>query len=147
MEFIMDVNCLSCSVCCNRRPETQWVVNNRHLLLTVLGLKSKITAPAESVSGEGPLPGTYMAIVPLSSQGRRDEGALWGLFHCLVTKSCLTFCGPMDCSPPGSSVHWISQAIILGLLYKGTNPIHKGSTLMTYSASKGPTSKCYHTGG
>ena len=26
---------------------------------------------------------------------------------------CLTFCGPMDCSPPGSSVHEIFQARIL----------------------------------
>ena len=24
------------------------------------------------------------------------------------------FCDPMDCSPPGSSVHWISQARMLG---------------------------------
>ena len=24
---------------------------------------------------------------------------------CLVTESCLTLCDPMDCSPPGSSVH------------------------------------------
>ena len=24
---------------------------------------------------------------------------------CLVTQSCLTVCDPMDCSPPGSSVH------------------------------------------
>ena len=24
---------------------------------------------------------------------------------CLVTQLCLTFCNPMDCSPPGSSVH------------------------------------------
>ena len=32
---------------------------------------------------------------------------------CLVTKSCLTLCDPMDCSPPGSSVHGISQARIL----------------------------------
>ena len=29
------------------------------------------------------------------------------LFVCLVTQSCLTLCGPMDCSPPGSSVHGI----------------------------------------
>ena len=29
---------------------------------------------------------------------------------CLVTKSCLTLCNPMDYSPPGSSVHGISQA-------------------------------------
>ena len=32
---------------------------------------------------------------------------------CVVTQSCLTFCDPMDCSPPGSSVHGISQARIL----------------------------------
>ena len=27
-----------------------------------------------------------------------------------VTQLCLTLCGPMGCSPPGSSVHRISQA-------------------------------------
>ena len=31
----------------------------------------------------------------------------------LVSKSCLTLCNPMDCSPPGSSVHEISQTRIL----------------------------------
>ena len=31
----------------------------------------------------------------------------------LVTQSCLTLCGPMDCSPQGSSVHGILQARIL----------------------------------
>ena len=30
---------------------------------------------------------------------------------CLVTKSCLS-CEPMNCSPPGSSVHRISQAVL-----------------------------------
>ena len=30
-----------------------------------------------------------------------------------VTQSCLTLCDPTDCSPPGSSVHGISQARIL----------------------------------
>ena len=28
----------------------------------------------------------------------------------LVTQLCLTLCNPMDCSPPGSSVHGVSQA-------------------------------------
>ena len=28
----------------------------------------------------------------------------------LITQSCLTLCDPMNCSPPGSSVHGISQA-------------------------------------
>ena len=32
---------------------------------------------------------------------------------CSVAHSCLTFCHPMDCSPPGFSVHGISQARIL----------------------------------
>ena len=31
---------------------------------------------------------------------------------CSVAHSCLTFCDPMDCSPPGFSVHGISQARI-----------------------------------
>ena len=30
-----------------------------------------------------------------------------------VAQSCLTLCSPMDCSPPGSSVHGIFQARIL----------------------------------
>ena len=30
-----------------------------------------------------------------------------------VTQSCLTLCDPMDCSPPGSSIHGIFQARIL----------------------------------
>ena len=29
--------------------------------------------------------------------------------HVLVTESCLILCDPMDCSPPGSSVHGDSQ--------------------------------------
>ena len=31
----------------------------------------------------------------------------------LVAQSCLTFCNPMGCSPPGSSVHGILQARVL----------------------------------
>ena len=31
---------------------------------------------------------------------------------CLVAKSCLTFCDPMECSLPGSSVYAVSQATI-----------------------------------
>ena len=32
---------------------------------------------------------------------------------CTPLQSCLTLCNPMDCSPPGSSVHGILQARIL----------------------------------
>ena len=31
----------------------------------------------------------------------------------LVAPSCPTLCNPMDCSPPGSFVHWILQTRIL----------------------------------
>ena len=43
---------------------------------------------------------------------------------CLVTKSCLTLCYPVDCSPPGSSVHGISQARVLEWV---AIPFSKGS--------------------
>ena len=36
-----------------------------------------------------------------------------GLSCWLVAQSFLTLCNPMDCSPPDSSVHGISQARIL----------------------------------
>ena len=35
------------------------------------------------------------------------------LFWCSVTQACLTLCNPMDCSPPGSSVHGISRGRIM----------------------------------
>ena len=38
---------------------------------------------------------------------------LWHVWVWMCAKSCLTLCNPMDYSPPGSSVHAISQARIL----------------------------------
>ena len=35
---------------------------------------------------------------------------LWCFCFCLIAKSCLLFYDPLDCSPPGSNVHGISQA-------------------------------------
>ena len=37
----------------------------------------------------------------------------WWKVKALVDESCPTLCDPMDCSPPGSSVHGILQARIL----------------------------------
>ena len=48
-----------------------------------------------------------------------------GTLHCcLVAKLCPTLCDPMDCGPPGSSVHRISQARILEchFLFQGIFP-------------------------
>ena len=36
-----------------------------------------------------------------------------GVCVCWVTQSCLTLCNLVNCSPPGSSVHGISQPIVL----------------------------------
>ena len=51
---------------------------------------------------------------------------------CLVSQSCLTLCDPMDCSPPGSSVHGDSpgkdtgvgcHALLQGIFpAQGSNP-------------------------
>ena len=46
----------------------------------------------------------------------------------LVTQSCLTLCNPMDCSPPGSSVHGILQARILEWV---AFPFNRGSSQPT----------------
>jgi len=46
-----------------------------------------------------------------------ERKVVWPLWRtvcvCLVTQAYPTPCDPMDCSPPGSSVHGILQAIIL----------------------------------
>ena len=44
---------------------------------------------------------------------------------CSVAQSCLTRCNPKDCSPPGSSVHAILQARILGWV---AMPFSRGSS-------------------
>ena len=42
----------------------------------------------------------------------RDKLGDWG-WHIRTVILCLPLCDPMDCSPPGSSVHGILQAGIL----------------------------------
>ena len=49
---------------------------------------------------------------------------LRNLMHAKLLQSCLTLCDPMDCSPPGASVHGILQVRILqgSFLTQGLNP-------------------------
>jgi len=42
---------------------------------------------------------------------RKEESK--GQYNPNISQSCPTLCDPMDCSPPGSSVHGIFQARIL----------------------------------
>ena len=39
---------------------------------------------------------------------------MYSCCYCSVTQMCPTLCDPIDCSPPGSSVHGILKAWILG---------------------------------
>ena len=54
---------------------------------------------------------------PWDSPGKNTGVGCHFLLHCMKVKSesefaqsCLTLCDPMDCSPPGSSIHGIFQA-------------------------------------
>jgi len=49
-----------------------------------------------------------------------------------VAQSCPTLSDPMDCSPPGSSIHGIFQARVLDWVAIAT---HKSTHLSTYSTN------------
>ena len=49
----------------------------------------------------------------LLTKNRKKETCLYKISLSEVTQSCPTLCDPMDCCPPGSSLHGILQARIL----------------------------------
>ena len=74
---------------------------------------------------------------PWDSQGKNTGVGCHFLLQCMkaksereVAQSCLTLSDPMDCSPPGSSIHGIFQARVLArplsLLQRGLAPRSKG---------------------
>ena len=57
----------------------------------------------------------------------------------LVTCLCPTLCDPMDCSPPGSSVHGILQARILewvAIPFSGGSSQPRNQTQVFYIAGR-----------
>ena len=69
--------------------------------------KQRSCSPAASSTGQACLlPHTTASSSPFALALLRTESVL-------ATQSCLTLCDPVDCSPPGSSVHGILQARIL----------------------------------
>ena len=52
---------------------------------------------------------SFITLLPTVLHNTHD----YSMLSCSVSQSCLTLCNPMDCSPPGSSVHGIFQARIL----------------------------------
>ena len=53
---------------------------------------------------------TQFSGLPLSEIQNQPDWCGMHACSCSVGQSCLTLCDPMDCSPPGSSVHEIFQA-------------------------------------
>ena len=72
---------------------------------------------------DGSLPGSSVHGI-FQARIHPGRGLLWGRWilywlihhtcmHAQLLKLCLTLCDPVNCSPPGSSVHGIPQARIL----------------------------------
>ena len=68
-------------------------------------------APSISQAVSQPLIPAFMAFQVFCALGLALRCS-WAVC-CVCAQSCLTLCNPMDCSPPGSSVHVIFQARIL----------------------------------
>ena len=54
----------------------------------------------------------FKTLMPIMTRGKTKYGELH-VCVCPVAKSCLTLCNPVDCNPPGASVHETLQTRIL----------------------------------
>ena len=93
------------------------------------GAKQRLGGQATWMSqGGAGLGATVWGVCPrkalFTAKVGRPAAQLW----CLVARSCLTLCNPMDCSPPGSSVHGIFPGRNTGVgchfLLQGIFPAH-----------------------
>ena len=122
----------TCSTQSGRAAEVGWggVEMGRRV-----ALRMEMESPAERASEwPEPLPcepGSFLISLLLVVEPP-CLSPVWDYFlHCtfcmcasLVTQSCLTLCNPVECSPPGSSIHGILQARILEL---AAIPFSRGS--------------------
>ena len=65
-----------------------------------------------------------------------EDCPLWGPLLCLAAQSCLIPCDPVDCSPPGSSVHGASPGKSTGL---GCHALLQGILLTQGIEPRSPT--------
>ena len=79
----------------------------KHCSLQKMLFRTKCTDSAWTDKGPTPLH-EWLAACPWDK-----SACVCVCVWCLCPQSCLTFCNPMDCSPPVSSVHGIFQARIL----------------------------------
>ena len=88
-------------------------MGNRALSLKIILLLQDPTQVARTF----PFPNKSTSILSLSMQIIHHDFVIYLLCVCVCVRACAqslqlcpTLCGPMDCSPPGSSVHGILQA-------------------------------------
>ena len=93
-----------------------WPFHNKGYTYTAAAAKS---LQSDSVRPHRPQPTRLPR--PWDSPGKNTGVGCRFLLQCMkvkseseVAQSCLTLSNPMDCSPPGSSVHGIFQARVLG---------------------------------
>ena len=104
-------------------------------LLRIQGCGSKAAAGVKVVQANGTVQAAYV-------------GSWQVCCYCLVTKLCLTLCGPTDNSPSGSSVHGILQARILewiAIPFSGGSSWPRDWTPVSWTA--GGFFYCWPTGG
>ena len=91
---------------------------NFHCIQNTLKLHLKITNLFSSWFCKQLIWAKFGWIVIFVSVGLTYESTVlfWLEWKLLVTQSCITLWDPLDCSPPGSSVHGILQARILELV-------------------------------
>ena len=91
----------------------RWIFSVRYLL--PFGQCAALVPELTWVCLLPPHPGKALVIY-ITKSTKENFKKNWLLCMCLkvlVTLSCSTLFNPMDCSPPGSSVHWTHQARIL----------------------------------
>ena len=89
----------------------RWTGTLLRLMLTLSSLPQKVPTLPTSCSALGAP--SYQVSWRVSGSPPATPGAPCLECACVHTQSCPTLYNPMDCSPPGSSVHGISQARIL----------------------------------
>ena len=101
-----------------------------------------------------PWTAAHQAPCPWDSPGKNTGVGSHFLLQCMkgkskseVTQSCPTLSNPMDCSPPGSSVHGLFQARVLewgaiAFSKPTANIILNGEKLKAFSLKSGTRQRC-----
>ena len=91
-----------------------------HFLLQCIKVKSESKVTQSCQILQTPWTAAHQAPRPWDSPGKNTGVGCHFLLQCMkgkseseVAQSCLTLNDPMDCSPPGSSIHGIFQARVL----------------------------------